>query len=98
MLRFGQAAAMVISEVGDDGHFRRSKTCQFAVLYQVGRMLVMAGVRDEISDVVKQRRRGEQPPVLAAERMQRAQFVKQLWGQVSHPARVLQGGLVMTRE
>src|SRR5262245_19315188 len=98
MLRFGQAAAVVISDVSDDGYLRRSETGQLAVLDQIGPMLMMAGVRDKIADVVKKRRRGEQPPVLAAERMQRAQFIKQLLGQVSHPASVLQVGPTVTRE
>src|SRR5262249_46879347 len=98
MLRFGQAAAVVISDVSDDGYLRRSETGQLAVLYKVGRMLVMASVRDEIADVVKQRPRREQPPVLAAQGMQRAQLVKQLLGQISHPARVLQVGSTVTRE
>src|SRR4030095_12002728 len=98
MLRLGAGAWMVTSDVGDDGYLRRSEPGQLAVLYQVGRMLVMAGVRDEIADVVKQRRRREQPPMLAAQGMQRAQLVKQLLGQVSHPARVLQVGWTVTRK
>src|SRR4030095_7281942 len=98
MLRLGAGAALVISDVGDDGYLRRSEPGQLAVLYQVCRMVLMAGVRDEIADVVKQRRRREQPPMLAAQGMQRAQLVKQLLGQVSHPARVLQVGSTVTRK
>src|SRR5215813_324673 len=89
---------MIIRDVRDHGYLRRGKAGQFAVLNQVGRMFVMASVRDEISDVMKQRRGRKQPPVLAAQPMQRTQFVKQLLRQVGYPARVLQIRSTMTRK